>query len=1859
MFKRFLLLVVAFCSLGTVAFGAPLKVWPALLPENDSNLGRHPVSLHFNQPVVGLGEDTAFSSDKCPFTITPAIEGTCRYSGTQTLVFEPKENWPAATRYTITLPAGFTSETTKQKLAKAYSVSFNTATPQVRQVLPYNNEHWVNLTPVLYVSFSMPVKADAKYVQLWTVGQRKNVPVAVREVSEEEFKQNFNYGDYKNALAIVPMEELKKGVQYTLTLKKGFPPAVGTQGLAQAHHTRFYTYPSLSVLGTEDENCLPSVPKIKFTTPVRLREVMRAVSVIPEKAKVALSEEMLDSVGNETVDPKTGAAYFSLPLSFLDIKPAEEIQITLNGNVQDIYGNTLGKDYSFVVSAKNYCPSMNFSSGFGVLESYFKPLLPVELMNIASLSVQAARFNKDNFIPFDQQETRYCGQKSIPSATFAGNYDFKAVQNKGLNTFLDLRRFGVNAKDSIVFTQVNDITRHYEKECWTNATNNVTDVGVTFKTSPSATLVWATSLKEGLPMTDLPVELRDAKNNVLWKGKTAPDGLAIAPGWKDLKVAVPNAWSRPEMYAFVTSAGGTAVVSSNWNDGLEPWRFNLNYSYAPDQELIRGYLFTERGIYRPGEKVYIKGVIREQNQDAWAIPQPKSGKLVITDARGKEVLSKEVTLSDNGTFGLTYDTPKNAPTGTWYASFKLQKDGKEVRESDADVSFQVQAAKQADFGITFVANGSDYMSGEEAVFNVAANYQFGAPLSGAKAKWSFRKEYAYFEPSGFQDYTFNPYFLREDTYAHNGELLDSATGNLDDKGAITLTEKLPSVTYPTNVYGEVSVISPANQELFNRTSVLVHPGDIYIGAKTAQNNGLYAGKPVTIDLVAVTPEGERAAAIATAKIYKYNWYSVRKSGLSGRLEWVSEKQKVELPSQSVAILPEGSQLTFTPKEGGFYYVELTASDLSGRKVKGGTDVYVYGQNGASWQKNDDDLLVLKQDKNEYKVGQKARVTLESPYPDALALVSVERGGILDAWIVDVGEGSSFIEVPIKENYLPNAYVSVVLVRGRSSDPDQSRALDLGKPQVKVGYVNLNVIPDRKQIVTTIKSNAQKFRPGEKVTLKVNTKVKGKAVPAEVAVMVVDEGILALTNYKTPDLFHYFYGAKPLSVSTMDNRAYVVGQRSFGEKGENRGGGGAASAKLGGVDLRTNFSFVPFYQGAVQTDKKGNATVTFTLPDNLTKFRVMAVAMTDDEFGAGETSFKVSKPLMVTPHLPRFLRKGDEFTCGAIVYNFEDKSGGLVVEAEATGMLSLQTPAEQGIYVPLGESRHVSWKCKADDFGEAAFSVAVTGKKESDGFQVPLEVMNVEKAQTLSAYQRLDGSETSMLLKEPSNVLDKADNYASVTMASTALLNLKSAMQYLLTYSYDCLEQRMSKILPVIMGEKLVKDFNLGDVSEYKQRAQEVLNEIPLYQTPSGGFAYWKNSAYPDVYVTAYALETALEAEKAGYKVPQKELQEALKWLETAFNKDVKQAYDYSVAETNVARAYVTYVLALYGKNVDSTFNNMYTSLESLNPTAIAYLLKTAYLTGRERSVQLALIRQLGHHVVFTSESVYVEEPLLPWVHADGVSATAVALDALLFEQNGFDYAFQMASWLLKQMDAKGHWSDTHTNALVVKTLDHYYREAESREPDFEAFITQGYKELLLHRFKGRSLDNTKVIFPFKQIYAQSQQAKLTFIKHGPGTLYYTLAQTYVPKMFNTPVDSGFSITRELTTLDGQPVKDLQAGDRYKVKLKVKTTAARHFVVLEDFIAAGLEIANTSLATESQEQAADLNASNAGNGFFRAERYDDRLAVFADYLPAGEYEYTYIVSAVAQGKYGYPAAWVSQMYEPSVFGRTNSTKLVIK
>ncbi|MBO7237682.1 MAG: hypothetical protein J6U96_00105, partial [Elusimicrobiaceae bacterium] len=587
-----------------------------------------------------------------------------------------------------------------------------------------------------------------------------------------------------------------------------------------------------------------------------------------------------------------------------------------------------------------------------------------------------------------------------------------------------------------------------------------------------------------------------------------------------------------------------------------------------------------------------------------------------------------------------------------------------------------------------------------------------------------------------------------------------------------------------------------------------------------------------------------------------------------------------------------------------------------------------------------------------------------------------------------------------------------------------------------------------------------------------------------------------------------------------------------------------------------------------------------------------------------------------------------------------------------------TERAQKIQVEKGGAREISWPCQAVQSGQAQLQFTVQGSNAQDSVKLTFPVNEIEKKQTLALYGATEDA-TEQLVEMPQSINEQIPSEFNLSFASTALINLRGSMLYLLTYPYDCLEQKMSKILPVIEGAKLVSDFNLGDTKEYKQQVQKILQLMTSYQTSSGGFAYWPDEIKADPYVTAYALETAYRAKQAGYQVPSAALEKAEAWLKGIFGDSLQMAYPYSTSEIKTTQAYAVYVLALYGQRLDGQFNNLYSQRNALTPAAQSYLLLAAESLRKGEEIKKNLAQGLLNQAVYGAQTMHFTtgEPQ-EWLHVEDIKTTALALEALLRSNANFAQPYQAVRWLTQQLTPQGHWASTSANAAVFSALNAYYKQREAVVPDFAAMMELNGRNEFMARFEGRSNKTQSKQWPLRDIYLKGSPARLQIFKSGAGTLYYTLAQIYAPQTYKDALNAGFVVSRQITDLAGNPVTELRALERYKVTLKTVTSAPYSFVVLEDFIPAGFELVNTSLVTESRADAASLDNSGWG-GFERDEKYDDRIAIFADYLTAGEHEYSYLVQASIVGNFSYPSAWGSQLYDPAVFGRTATSSVKIK
>jgi uncharacterized protein YfaS (alpha-2-macroglobulin family) len=1885
-------------------------------------------------------------AQSCPIRIEPSIKGRCRWRGTQTLAFEPEQPLPPSSEYKVTIPAGTKSNVSGQVLAQDYQWRFETTRVSLQGSIPRTGEKWIRTDAKILLQFNLPMSPSRArdFIQLleadlpvtstvtgviqdsprryrYSSGdgdegfdedvQSEVVPTTIRSITATELEQaglsRHSYYDYeydeegervkkvsgeaeKKVLMLMPSRPLKPDHVYAVRLKEGLPAEQGKLGMVRGHSIKFETWYTFRVVGLPEKDCLP--PRYNrfvlwFTNPVKIQDLLDNIQVTPTQEKLELGEYLANQTGqSDYAGRKVGVQLPPWPW-----KPETVYTFTITGKLRDIFGNELGSATVFTLETDIFCPRVGMPVGFGVLEAGQKARHPVMVLNAPEVVVRKARVSTDDFIPYYLKE--FSNGFRGPSGMKAKVWKPEAKRNERTHTFINLSDLFGGDNGGFAFVGMDWMDGEFR------ALDNVTRLGMTFKSSPDSTLVWATSLADGMPMGGVRIELRDDKNRVLWKGKTGKAGFAEAPGWSDLGVKRLERWDRPRIWAFAMDPEGDAVMSTDWRGELEPWRMNVNYDWSPRSDRYSAKLFTERGVYRAGETVNLKGYVRRLVKGDWEPSDMKYMHMEGRDSRGALFIEATLTLTGDSSFDFSFPVKEGAPTGNYHVrvtdmpnpALTLINKAKSVvntvsqgrfsarqqeQEMKVEVTeyFRVEQFKPASFEVKVTPGAESFLAGDYFRAVVDGWYLFGAPMPGAAVDWSLRLEPGYYSPPGWEGFQFHSF--RETRYERRGRLQVSSTAVLDSRGKLAVSSELDpgNLTGPMTAAFEASVTSPDRQKIFGRVTAVVHGADLYIGIKPARNF-LEKGEEWKAELVLVHPDGKLAPGIAaTGRVIRRQWLSTRRAGFAGRLEWISEQKDQEVAKFNFTSGDKPWVLIHKPAEPGYYIVEVDAVDGKKRPATASSSFYATGKGEASWYRRDTDIVELVPDKESYKPGDIAKILVKSPFGRARVMVTVEREVMLDHWTTELDGGAPIIEVPIRESFLPNVYVGVAMITGRAGTPKYADdGEDLAKPQGRFGYINLPVDPGGRRITVKV-TTAKKYRPGDRVEVALSAKDDaGNGIPAEITLFAVDEGVLALTGYQTPDMFGEYYGPRPLQFSTADTRLFVIGQRNFGEKGKNLGGGGGNEGpSLAGIDLRSRFAATAFWNPRVMTGPDGRGQATFTLPDNLTAFRVMAVASAGKKFGRGDTRLAVSKPLMLRPSLPRLARIGDAFTGGVVVHNYSNTASQVRVGIGLSGTgIALDGPAEQSVAVEPGSAKEVMWKCRGVAVGKAVFSFRAAAGKDTDGLEWTIPVGVPEKLETVAT---TGVSETAVVegLAVPAGS-DTAAGRVQLTLASSAMVGLRDSAEFLLYYPYGCLEQKLSRCLPVITGEDLVNTYRLGSLGDLRKSVQEVMTHLNDYQDYSGGFRYWTDMGLPDPYITAYALEVASLAVKEKYTVDPAVLAAASRWLrEYLVSQRREWAYPYSESEDYAARAYAIYALALNNERVPEYFSALYARRDQLPFLARAYLLKAGKLLGQDAQATNTLASELLNQSRINIRTLHFEEPVenrMPWIHASTVQTTAVCLQSLLEARGGFPGDEKAVAFLVGERKSSGHWRSTLENSSTLRTLQDFYRRYEKDTPDFRSTIVlEPGKTLATDSFRGRSLESKSRVFDLAEVFAGSTSARMTFRKEGKGRLYYSVAMSYSPPRNTTPASEGFEVEKTLLNLNGEPITGpVKAGTRVVVMLKIRTPMDRTFVAINDPLPAGFEIVNTSFATEGREDERKMRRIRRSpeergywwGSFFNNEKYDDRIYVYADFLSQGEHSYKYLVQATTPGKFIQPSTWVEMMYEPEVFGRTASSVINIE
>jgi uncharacterized protein YfaS (alpha-2-macroglobulin family) len=1925
------------------------------------------IRMVFSEPMVALGRIPARVT--APFVrITPAIAGSFRWSGTTILIFTPdtKPPLPWATRYEVTIDTTAIA-VSGRRLAEPYKFSFRTPTVKLLKTDWYRRGERADAPMVILVRFNQPVQPADVAAHLTTrlqphaweppsrdgaVAATKNdpsaldrfnakvaltrataaasTPVSLRLTTDwdrKRFPASPDLVVFETTTSVLPDSWVQ------LTVDGRVPSTAGPETRGEADTFTIKAEPTLFVHSFLcSSQCTPEYRNpLIFRAHVNTAAFASAVTATDVTNPAAPAPVRQPSKPKENTYEWDDMSRLTLEDAGFDAQPpAHTYEVTVSASLQSRDGQTLGYAWRGQIENWHNRAFTSFGDGHGVWEKDGGPLLPFYARNFRNVTQWAERIDPSQLVPtimklqVEPEENREDHTPPFSEAPTGVGIERKlgVVPDRIQSHGLDLSKV-TSSGTGLVWAAVKngvpiDRAATSQGEQIRASIVQATNLGVTVKDSPQNTLIFVTRLDNGAPVAGARVSLIQRDNKTFWSGTTTADGLALAPR-TPLRDA--NEWYKFSFVATAEKDGDIAYTASDWNEGIEPWNFGLPFDLNQAEPMLRGTVFSDRGVYRLGEEVHFKAVLRHNTATGVRmLPEGSRVFVAVYDSRARVVDERTVTVNAWSTAEWTETLPADGALGSYSVRAMLERDRpaprkpEEVRPEETpgpdtdryasytkwvSGSFLVAAYRRPDFRVDVTLTSGSPLAGDSVKGTIVAKYLFGASMGARPAKWRWTRSPVYDAPASFREVFPSDRWLfvgwADGAPEPVGEVAArdvtlTAAGNL----TVDLqTERSAGLPYSYVLEGDVEDVS--RQHIANRSMVLVHPAPWYIGLKRP-DYFVEQKKGLVTEVVTVSPSGQVVPGVTVdVTLTQIQWTSVRRAEGNGFYTWDVERKEVPAGSVQVKTGTEPVPLTVPVPNGGYFVLKATAQDGSGRTSLTRTSFYALGEGYTAWARYDHNRIDLVPEKKTYRPGDSARIMIQSPWEQATALVTLEREGIRWHRPFTLTSTQQSITVPISEGDIPNVFVSVLLIKGRSNPAASSADVaepkggphaiadssDPGKPAFRLGYVELEVEDRTKRLTVDVKANREEYRPTNvaQVQLAVTDHEK-RGSQSEVTLWAVDYGVLSLTAYRTPDVLGSVYVHKALQVMNTDNRQRIVSRRVLTPKGDTDGGGGGAEA---GGTVRKDFRVLAFWLGSVVTDRDGNASVEVKLPESLTTYRIMAVAGDRaSRFGNGDTEVRVNKPLTLKPTYPRFLAVGDRARFGAVVTSqlaANEKATVTIRSLDPSVLTILGTP-EQSVDVKAGGSVEVRFEASGLSIGHARVEMTVRAGAETDAFEDAIPVEVLASAETVAAYGSANDAAASEVLKIPDGVVPGFGGL-HVELASTALTGLGEGARYLVEYPYGCAEQRGSRTLAMVLAGDLGQAFNLPGIDHAKLRpaSQQSLRDLEKFQCSNGGFAYWPGDChFTSPYLTSYLLHVFKTAIDLKYTVTPSVMRDGYSYLEDVLSSTPPENEGWWPSYT-AWQAFAIKVLVEGGRNQDSNVTRVYGYRDRMPVFALANLHDALLAKGETSGNRVVdLRRRIANAILSEAGASHVEElsdPYLLWFWNSNVRSTAITLSALVRAGADDNQVQPLVRWLLAARK-NGRWNNTQENAWAMQSLVGYYRKYESLVPDFKATVRLGVEELARGEFKGRSTQSIVKSVPMTDVLAKgtANEAKtLTFGRDGAGTLFYTARLRYAAdQLFQEGLDNGIRITRTYEPFvesgTSPATRTYAAGDLVRVTLTFNLTKERRYVAVTDPLPAGFEpveswFATTAALVTRPEQQDESEKSWRSwwerGGFDHIERHDDRVLLFATRLSEGRHVFSYVARATTAGTFRTAPARAEEMYQPEIFGRTETTVVTVK
>jgi len=1833
-------------------------------------------AARFDQPVVALGDPRAAD----PFEVDCPVAGSGKWLDDHTWIYDFERGLPGAARCAFTVREGLKDAAGQP--VKAEDFRFDTGGPQVLALRPVDGSSDIDERQTFVLTFDTRVKpgtlASRASCQVTGLAERIEVEVlqgAAREAAlrplkdgndplfRRRFAPNADTTEVLRCRRPLPNES-----RVSLVLDAGVEAGNGlasrdAQTFAFRVRPAFYARATCGKVNPRAA-CNPLTPiRVGFGGAIRREDARR----------VRLS----DAAGRSWAAlPETGAADspWLERLRFAGPFPEKTVlTLSLPAALRDEDGRALANAAQFPLALRTdaYPPLAKFPDAFGVLEAAH-PVLPVTLRNLETAAggralalpgkLAAVRDGADSMVINwlrHLESVRYgrpspgARPQKLPARQPVGS--FSVLENVSPLAGLSVPKPGGSQAFEVVgiplpgpgfyvvelaSPKLGAAYLDGQGAYHTHTAALVTNLVVHFKAGRESSLAWVTALNSGQPVAGAQIAVSDCKGTLKWQGATDAQGrarIAQTLGEATHCRNWPGGW-------FVSARVGQdrSFTLSSWDNGIESWRFNLPASEVWTPEIAHSVL--DRSLFRAGDTVAMKHFIRLRSGSGFALAAQKSlpKKLTLTHAGSGQAYILPVKFDPQGIAETQWAIPREARLGAYDITLG---EGERAWQSGR---FTVAAFRlptmRAQIGLPQTA----LVSTPAVSVDVGVQYLSGGGASLQPVKLRSLVEPATYASAAFPGTLFANGNVKEgvsrEAAVDDGfyELEDGAdpvvpaarqtlartqAATLDAAGAARLTVGgLPQAETLQALRLELDYrdASGATQTVSRRA--LLWPGQRIPGIAIADWN---ARDTLRYTLAVIDPDGKAVAgARVESDIFSVRTYSHRKRLIGGFYAYENTREVKRVAAGCAGVTDAGGQLAceIRPPVRGNLSVRVKTTDAAGRSVHAHREMWVAGSDDAWFPGHDSDRMDVLPERPQYEPGQLAELQVRLPFRSATALVTVEREGVLDSFVVPLSAQSPTVRLPVKPSYAPNVVVSVLAVRGRVGEPAPTALVDLGKPAYKLGAASLRVGErgHALNVSVTTPRPIYKVREHVPVTLRV-TRADGGKLPAgaEVALAVVDEGLLELAPNPSWKLLDAMMATRPWEVATATAQMQVVGKRHYGRKSLPPGGGG------GKLPTRELFDTRVLWQARVKLDGSGRAQVKVPLNDSLTGFRIVAVAHAGTGFfGDGGTSIQTRQDVMLLAGLPPVVREGDAFAAGFTVRNGSDKSQTVVVTPTLTADGALLAVSPQTVELAPGEARSVSWPVTVPANARTLnWRLEARSAGGSDVLSASQPVLPAVPVRVMQAtLLQLDGSH-SLNVARPAGALAGHGGVA-ISAAPTLAGSLAAMRDYMRAYPYTCIEQRVSRALA------------LDDAAMWA----DTMSRLPAHLDGNGLLRAFASEALPgDAVLTAYVLATAHAARQALPDVARDAMLNGLQ----AFVAGRLPAEGIGFADGHLRKLAAIEALARYGQATPDMLEALPLGADKMAPDRwptsalidyLSILQQLASVPGREARLKqaVALLRARMDLRGTTLNWAGGTRDDLWWlmVSPDLNAARALAVLQTVPEMQG--ELPRLARGLMARQK-QGRWDLTTANAWARIALDRFSGQ-------FEAVPVSGQTRVEL------AVASRTMNWPKPQGIALPWPAaggELRLMHHGGGKPWVTVvSRAAVP--LKMAMSAGYAIRQSVVPLQQAVAGKWSRGDLARVTLTIEAQADMSWVVVDAPVPAGASVLGSGLAGES----ALLDRGNRGTGaawLAFEERPFERYRAYYAWVPRGSFTLGYTLRLDNPGHFKLPPTRVEAMYQPGQFG----------